>query len=81
MLTKYTATYWANQNVRCNLLAPGGIYNGQPKEFLKKIKKIIPLNRMATQNESEETIIYLISDASSYMNGASLIIDGGRTVL
>jgi len=80
-LTKYTATYWANQNVRCNLLAPGGIYNGQPKEFLKKIKKIIPLNRMATHGEYEETIIYLISDASSYMNGASLIIDGGRTVL
>ena len=80
-LTKYTATYWANKNVRCNLLAPGGIYNNQPKEFLNKIKKIIPLKRMAKKNEYEEAILFLISDASSYMNGASLVIDGGRTAL
>ncbi len=80
-LTKYTATYWANKNVRCNLLAPGGIFNNQPKEFLKKIKRVIPMGRLANQNEYEEAIIFLISDASSYMNGASLIVDGGRTAL
>lgn len=77
-LTKYTANYWIKKNVRCNMLAPGGVFNNQPKNFINKIKKIIPIGRMAKTNEYEEAILFLISDASSYMNGSSLIIDGGR---
>ena len=80
-LTKYTANYWPKKNIRCNLLAPGGIKTNQPLKFRKKLNKLIPLGRMAKINEYEETILYMISDASSYMNGSSLIIDGGRTSL
>jgi NAD(P)-dependent dehydrogenase (short-subunit alcohol dehydrogenase family) len=80
-LTRYTATYWANKNVRCNAIAPGGIINNQSNSFLKKISQLIPLGRLAYKNEYEASILYLISDASSYMNGAVLTIDGGRTVL
>ena len=80
-LTKYVAVYWANKNIRCNAIAPGGIYNDQPKNFLNKIKKIIPMGRLAKKDEYESTILYLISDASSYMNGSVLTIDGGRTIL
>jgi NAD(P)-dependent dehydrogenase (short-subunit alcohol dehydrogenase family) len=80
-LTKYTATYWANKNIRCNAIAPGGILNDQSKSFLKKISQLIPLGRLAYKNEYEASILYLISDASSYMNGAVLTIDGGRTAL
>ena len=79
-LTKYTATYWANKNVRCNSFAPGGILNNQPKIFLSKIKKLIPMNRMAKKNEYNATILFLASDASSYMNGATVVSDGGRTI-
>lgn len=80
-LTKYTANYWIKKNVRCNMLAPGGIINNQPKNFINKIKKIIPIGRMARKDEYEDAILFLISDASSYMNGSSLIIDGGRISL
>tara|TARA_Y100000591_G_C21752027_1_gene655268 strand:+ start:97 stop:921 length:825 start_codon:yes stop_codon:yes gene_type:complete len=80
-LTKYTANYWIKKNVRCNMLAPGGIFNNQPKNFINKIRKIIPIGRMAKTNEYEDAILFLISDASSYMNGSSLIIDGGRISL
>jgi NAD(P)-dependent dehydrogenase (short-subunit alcohol dehydrogenase family) len=80
-LTRYTATYWANKNVRCNAIAPGGIINNQSKSFLKKISQLIPLGRLAYKNEYEASILYLISDASSYMNGAVLTIDGGRSIL
>ena len=79
-LTKYTATYWANKNIRCNSFAPGGIINNQPKNFLNRIKKLIPLNRMAKKNEYNATILFLASDASSYINGATVISDGGRTI-
>jgi NAD(P)-dependent dehydrogenase (short-subunit alcohol dehydrogenase family) len=80
-LTKYVAAYWGGKNVRCNAIAPGGVYDGQPKKFLNKISKLIPMGRLAKKNEYKSTILYLISDASSYMNGSVLIIDGGRTIL
>tara|TARA_B100000965_G_C19534032_1_gene732465 strand:+ start:425 stop:1225 length:801 start_codon:yes stop_codon:yes gene_type:complete len=79
-LTKYLATYWASKGIRCNALSPGGIKNNQPKEFLNKINKLIPMNRMANVNEYKSAIQFLCSDASSYMNGANLVIDGGRTI-
>jgi len=80
-LTKYTASYWAKKNIRCNALAPGGIFNNQDKKFISKIKKLIPLNRMAKINEYNQTILFLASDASSYMTGSIVVSDGGRTII
>lgn len=78
-LTKYLATYWAESGVRANALCPGGVYNGQDEEFLGKLTNLIPMGRMADIEEYKSTILYLISDASSYMTGSTVIIDGGRT--
>ena len=76
-LTRYTATYWPN--IRCNYLALGGVYNNQPKEFVDELCKRIPMNRMATPNEYKGAIVFLLSDASKYMTGAVMSVDGGRT--
>lgn len=78
-LTRYIATYWADKNVRCNAICPGGVYNNQPEDFVDKLTKLIPLRRMAKLGEYKGTIVFLCSDAASYMNGAILSIDGGRT--
>jgi len=80
-LTKYTASYWADKNVRCNALAPGGIENNQDKIFLKKIKSLIPMKRMARINEYNNIIMFLCSKSSSYMTGSVVVADGGRTVI
>ena len=80
-LTRYTSTYWAKQGVRCNALAPGGIKNDQSSEFISKVESLIPMNRMAKVNEYNETIKFLCTDSSSYMNGHNLIVDGGRTII
>lgn len=78
-LTKYLATYWCEQGVRCNALSPGGIYAGQNDVFVSKLAQLIPLGRMADADEYRGAIAFLCSDASSYMNGANLVIDGGRS--
>lgn len=78
-LTKYLSTYWADKNVRCNSICPGGVFNNQPEEFLEKVSKLIPLGRMAKKEELNGIIIFLLSDASSYVNGSIINIDGGRT--
>jgi NAD(P)-dependent dehydrogenase (short-subunit alcohol dehydrogenase family) len=79
-LTKYLATYWGDRNVRCNAFAPGGVFNDHPPEFVEKLTRLIPLGRMAKLDEYQASILFLVSDASSYMNGATLNMDGGRTV-
>ena len=78
-LTRYLATYWADKNVRCNALCPGGVKNKQSKDFLREIKSRIPLGRMANNFEYQGTLVWMLSDASSYLNGAVITVDGGRT--
>ncbi len=78
-LTRYLATYWAQQGVRVNAISPGGIANDQPAEFVEKLTELIPMKRMAQPGEYRDAIVFLLSDSSSYMTGANLVIDGGRT--
>ena len=80
-LTKYTASYWGEKNIRCNAIAPGGIYNKQDSSFVKKINQLIPLRRMAKKNEYNGLILFLCSDLSSYMTGSIIVADGGRTII
>lgn len=78
-LTRYLSTYWADKGVRCNALSPGGVFNGQSDEFVRELSSRIPLGRMAAKNEYRSAIQFLCSDASSYMNGQNIVIDGGRS--
>ena len=78
-LTRYLATYWPDHGVRCNALCPGGVENNQPDDFINRVSKKIPLGRMARSDEFQGTIIWMLSDASSYLNGAVISVDGGRT--
>jgi NAD(P)-dependent dehydrogenase (short-subunit alcohol dehydrogenase family) len=78
-LTRYLATYWADAGVRVNAVSPGGIYNGQPGAFVEKLTNLIPMARMARLDEYRGTVLFLVSDASSYMTGHNLVVDGGRT--
>ena len=78
-LTKYLATYYADKGIRANTLCPAGVFNGQDEGFVAKLDNLIPMGRMAEADEYQGTIIYLLSKASSYMTGSTVIVDGGRT--
>lgn len=80
-LTRYLATYWASQGVRSNALSPGGVYQNQPEEFVHKLTNLIPVGRMAKLDEYHGAVQFLCSDASSYLNGQNIVMDGGRSVL
>ena len=80
-LTRYLATYWTSSNIRVNAISPGGVFNGQPEVFLSKLNQLIPMGRMAQRDEYQGAILFLCSDASSYMTGTNLVVDGGRSCL
>lgn len=79
-LTKYTATYWADRGVRCNALSPGGVRHLQSRDLQQRIEDRIPLQRMAAVNEYKGALKFLCSDASKYLNGHNLVMDGGRSI-
>ena len=79
-LTRYLATYYHEDNVRVNALSPGGVFDGQGEEFVKRLTDLIPLGRMANKDEYHGAIQFLCSDASKYMTGQNIVMDGGRSV-
>jgi len=81
-LSKYLSTYWADQNVRVNTLCPGGVFSHltTDDDFVQRLTSLIPMGRMAEVDEYKGAIQFLSSDASSYMTGSSLVMEGGRTV-
>ena len=81
MLSKYLASYYAKKNVRVNVIAPGGLYNNQPEPFLSKYIAKVPMNRMAFGDDIKGSAVFLASDASSYVTGITLPIDGGWTAI
>jgi len=78
-LTRYLATYWPDR-VRCNVLCPGGVDLDLPKDFINKVTERIPMGRMAEPDEYKGVLIFLLSEASKYMNGAMISVDGGRSI-
>jgi NAD(P)-dependent dehydrogenase (short-subunit alcohol dehydrogenase family) len=79
-LTRYLATYWADRGVRANALSPGGVYNGQGDVFVHRLTSLIPMGRMARPDDYRSAVRFLCSDASAYLNGQNIVMDGGRSV-
>jgi len=79
-MTKYLAVYFAQKGIRVNCLSPTGVYNNHPENFVEKLSNIIPMGRMADIDEYKGAIVFLCSNASSYMTGENMVIDGGKTV-
>lgn len=80
-LTRYLSTYWGDKNIRVNALSPGGVFKDQDPDFVNNLSNLIPLGRMANRDEYRSVVQFLCSDASSYMTGQNIVMDGGRSVL
>ena len=78
--TKYLATYYAKYNIRVNCISPGGLFTNQPREFVNNYIKRTPLARMANKNDLKGAAVFLASDASAYITGHNLVVDGGWTI-
>ena len=77
--TRYLATYWAKHNIRVNAISPAGVFDGHSPTFVQRLSSLIPLGRMAARDEYRGAVLFLVSDASSFMTGGNLVVDGGRT--
>jgi NAD(P)-dependent dehydrogenase (short-subunit alcohol dehydrogenase family) len=78
-LTRYLATYWAENGIRVNSLSPAGVYTDHDPRFVQRLTNLIPMGRMATKDEYKGAVIFLMSDASAFMTGFNVVMDGGRT--
>ena len=78
-LTKYIANYYGKYNIRCNCISPGGFLESQPQEFIDNYNRMTPLGRMACGDDIKGAIVFLASEASSYITGHNLVVDGGWT--
>ena len=80
-LTRYLSTYWSNNGVRVNAVSFGGVYSSDlDPEFITRLENLIPIGRMASMDEYKSAIVFMTSDASSYLTGQNVILDGGRSV-
>ena len=79
-MTKYLATYWAEQGIRVNSISPAGVNNDHSEDFKNRLTNLIPMGRMAFPEELKGPIVFLSSNASSFITGSNLIVDGGRTI-
>ncbi len=81
MFSKYLASYYADKNIRVNCIAPGGLYNNQDSNFYNAYVKKVPMGRMASSEDMKGVAIFLASDASSYITGLVIPVDGGFTII
>lgn len=78
--TRYLATYWAKDGIRVNSISPAGVFRGHEPKFVEQLAYRIPLGRMAFPQELKGPVVFLASEASSFITGTNLVVDGGRTI-